>query len=546
MSNNYLPPNSRLPSHLSSRRENNHIIPWTAQAEEAKPPKSPRKSRHRVILHDQDRDEMELPRSLRSSSRDSRSRSNGRNIQLRTTEGGRDLESRRRSNSKSRCPKSNHSLESRIAQPKSHSEGYAPRYSRSVSRDSRSLSNIASRSVRSKSSSRQFVQSQPASGKNEPQRANYGRDVDPGSLPSTWPHRHSDGYAPRRSRSVSVSRDKRSNEAASSARNNDQRSRSNSCNKSTTRNRSPCPAPKASKLNSDEYEPRRSRITRRDSQSIKSTSSHLKPRPPRTESKYVPRGTSISSRDSRSNRSECHVRSSTISSRGSSRSKDSQSNGSDDFQENKAHKPKTRRESQRIQVDESIPPDEGEDCVYDVKLFVKPPNPGLHPALASAPAFFDPFASFPSPAKETKRESIAEDEQRLCPSSEDSEEYTDTTSQTGTTRTVGTETIIRNFLGPSDNNLNKLESEEDISRLRLFAGRLSADWGDTNLLPPDVARRIRDFQYAQEKRRKKYGDERPWGILGLYDHLSGIRVDVEWAEDAAWRRLNGQPYVVII
>lgn len=32
------------------------------------------------------------------------------------------------------------------------------------------------------------------------------------------------------------------------------------------------------------------------------------------------------------------------------------------------------------------------------------------------------------------------------------------------------------------------------------------------------------------------GDEKPWGILGLYDHLAGIRVDVEWAEDAAWRR----------
>jgi membrane associated rhomboid family serine protease len=54
--------------------------------------------------------------------------------------------------------------------------------------------------------------------------------------------------------------------------------------------------------------------------------------------------------------------------------------------------------------------------------------------------------------------------------------------------------------------------------------------------------RIRDFQFAQEKRRKKYGDERPWGVLGLYDHLSSIRIDVEWAEDAARRRANGEPY----
>lgn len=55
--------------------------------------------------------------------------------------------------------------------------------------------------------------------------------------------------------------------------------------------------------------------------------------------------------------------------------------------------------------------------------------------------------------------------------------------------------------------------------------------------------RIRDFQFAQEKRRKKYGDEKPFGILGLYDFLSSIRIDVEWAEDAAQRRANGEPYL---
>ena len=36
-------------------------------------------------------------------------------------------------------------------------------------------------------------------------------------------------------------------------------------------------------------------------------------------------------------------------------------------------------------------------------------------------------------------------------------------------------------------------------------------------------------------------NERPWGILGLYDHLAAVRMDVEWAEDAAWRRANGEP-----
>lgn len=68
-----------------------------------------------------------------------------------------------------------------------------------------------------------------------------------------------------------------------------------------------------------------------------------------------------------------------------------------------------------------------------------------------------------------------------------------------------------------------------------------------------VYRRIRDFQFAQgkfaassvakvefqhcyltvsqsEKRRKKYGDERPFGILGLYDHLAGMLLENFWID----------------
>jgi hypothetical protein len=97
------------------------------------------------------------------------------------------------------------------------------------------------------------------------------------------------------------------------------------------------------------------------------------------------------------------------------------------------------------------------------------------------------------------------------------------------------------FLVPSDIHPNMEQREEDIAQLRLLAGKLNADWGGQDFMAPALARRIRDFQFAQEKRRKKYGDERPWGILGLYDHLAAIRVDVEWAEDAAWRRANGEP-----
>lgn len=55
-------------------------------------------------------------------------------------------------------------------------------------------------------------------------------------------------------------------------------------------------------------------------------------------------------------------------------------------------------------------------------------------------------------------------------------------------------------------------------------------------------RRLRDFRYAQRKRRERYGEHNPWGIFALYDHLAGIRDDIEWAEDAAWRREQLEPY----
>lgn len=62
-------------------------------------------------------------------------------------------------------------------------------------------------------------------------------------------------------------------------------------------------------------------------------------------------------------------------------------------------------------------------------------------------------------------------------------------------------------------------------------------------LSPALEARLRDFDFAQRKRRENYGEDRPWGILGLYDHLAGIRLDVEWAEDAAWRRGHKEPYL---
>ena len=85
--------------------------------------------------------------------------------------------------------------------------------------------------------------------------------------------------------------------------------------------------------------------------------------------------------------------------------------------------------------------------------------------------------------------------------------------------------------------------EEVARRIRELAGQISADWRGSDLMPPTLARRIRDFQFAREKRRIKYGLAQPWSIMGLYHHLSSVKIDVKWAEDAAWRRANKQPYL---
>ena len=59
-----------------------------------------------------------------------------------------------------------------------------------------------------------------------------------------------------------------------------------------------------------------------------------------------------------------------------------------------------------------------------------------------------------------------------------------------------------------------------------------------------LLRRVRDFKFAQRKRRLVSRERAtPIGILGIYQHLQGVRRDVEWAEDAAWRRTNHEPYL---
>jgi hypothetical protein len=106
---------------------------------------------------------------------------------------------------------------------------------------------------------------------------------------------------------------------------------------------------------------------------------------------------------------------------------------------------------------------------------------------------------------------------------EDDEEYEEENRMDGPDAGNANTSARSTFLMPSDIHPRMEGREDDIAQLRLLAGKLNADWGGQDFMAPALARRIRDFQFAQEKRRKKYGDEKPWGILGLYDHLASIR-----------------------
>lgn len=90
--------------------------------------------------------------------------------------------------------------------------------------------------------------------------------------------------------------------------------------------------------------------------------------------------------------------------------------------------------------------------------------------------------------------------------------------------------------------------EDDFARRKISLSELVKCIGNERRMlstdvPPELERRVRDFRLAQLKRRDKYGKTKRWGIFGMYAHLSHVRVDLEWAEDAAWRRQNNQPYL---
>ena len=68
--------------------------------------------------------------------------------------------------------------------------------------------------------------------------------------------------------------------------------------------------------------------------------------------------------------------------------------------------------------------------------------------------------------------------------------------------------------------VNAVEQQEIMMRL-LTQQLRRGDW-DASDISPALEQRLRDFQFAQKKRREKFGNERPYGILGLYDHLGKL------------------------
>lgn len=100
----------------------------------------------------------------------------------------------------------------------------------------------------------------------------------------------------------------------------------------------------------------------------------------------------------------------------------------------------------------------------------------------------------------------------------------------------------------NDNNNDNDDDNNNNNNLRTYSctelvATLGNDSNQIASLHPTLQQRVRDFRFAQRKRREKHGTQKPWGIFGLYAHLADIRIDLEWSEDAAWRRENGEPYL---
>lgn len=62
-------------------------------------------------------------------------------------------------------------------------------------------------------------------------------------------------------------------------------------------------------------------------------------------------------------------------------------------------------------------------------------------------------------------------------------------------------------------------AEERSGGQGMQGGEGGGEGGEGEKVNPALEERLRDFNFAREKRREKYGENGPWGILALYDHL---------------------------
>lgn len=101
---------------------------------------------------------------------------------------------------------------------------------------------------------------------------------------------------------------------------------------------------------------------------------------------------------------------------------------------------------------------------------------------------------------------------------------------------------LRDSSSDSDDDANDDATPElEEVRLERLKEILTPQWAKKYNYPEHFTRLLVNFKFAQLKRREMYGSESPWGVLGLYEHLSAIRTDIKWASDVEERHYYRQP-----
>lgn len=112
------------------------------------------------------------------------------------------------------------------------------------------------------------------------------------------------------------------------------------------------------------------------------------------------------------------------------------------------------------------------------------------------------------------------------------------------------DTVVVSEEGFTDNQENRDVAPEESSPQSLSeviaalqkARQAAGTVCDTHQECTAIERRVRDFERARWMRFDAAKFSPPWGILGLFHHLAGVRADLKWAEYAAYRRSRNQPY----